>query len=216
MPVRRSLTLVSLAVCFVGVSALQGAAPRDQATPERMPTIIVAVHMPTSDLMVTDLKFRVLFNKEELKAIPLVDFDFAANLSDELVSVLAKDRRAQWRMANSGETKALAPLFEPVGWKAKTFPLPTPEADRVFLVRAAYGAFLRPLSKRIWVKLELRLAERESGKVLWRNTLSEDSSLPDTLEDIQADNQKVLKEHLNKLMEAAATKVATQVAKSKI
>jgi len=180
------------------------------------PTAMIAVNMQTTDLLVTDMKYRVLFNKREQKAIPLTDFDFAANLQDELHSTLANDKRFQWRPAKAAEKDALAPLFAPATMKAKSLPAPAVEADRVLLVSPSYVAFIHAMRKFIQVGVALRLVDRRTGRVLWKKTLSERTGLPDTLEDMQADNQKVLKETLNKVMDQITPKVRAYVVASKM
>jgi hypothetical protein len=190
---------------------LLSAAPSAAQTP----SVVLAVHMPSTDLQVVDMKFRVMFNKREHKTIPLNDFDFSANLQGELADTLASDPRARWRAATASEIESLTPLFSPASLKAKSLP-PVPAADRVLLVGAAYGAFIHAMRKFIEVDVAVRFVDGKTGKVLWKKRVRERSKLPDTLEDMQADNQKVLKETLNRLMDVLVPKVKTQLLAAKL
>jgi len=201
----------ALAVWAAGGLAAQGSgsvAPADQTG---SPRVVIDVSMATKDMLVTDQKYRVMFNKLEQKSIPLTDFDFASNLGDELQLTLSEDKRAQWRLARSDEQATLASLFGPDSGKKKTYPPPSVEADRILLVDAGYSAFISAVRKYVEVKVGLRMVDRRSGEVLWKKSITEHTGLPDTLEDMQADNQKVLKETLNKAMEQLTPKVKAHI-----
>ena len=186
------------------------------AAAQTAPAAVIAVHMPTTDLQVVDMKYRVFFNKRENKSIPVTDFDFAANLQDELGSVLADDSRVRWRVANSAEAESLKLAFGPNSWKEKTVAIAGVEADRVLLVGTAYGAFIQAIRKFIEVSVALRYVDRKTGKVLWKKSITERTKLPDTLEDMQADNQKVLKETLIKAADALTPKVKAHLRGAKL
>jgi hypothetical protein len=180
------------------------------------PSAVIAVHMPTTDLQVVDMKYRVFFNKRENKSIPVTDFDFAANLQDELGSVLEDDGRVRWRTATAAEAESLKDAFGPTSWKAKTAATPGIEADRVLLVGTAYGAFIHAMRKFIEVSVAMRFVDRQSGKVLWKKSITERTKLPDTLEDMQADNQKVLKETLIKAADDLTPKIKAHLRGAKL
>jgi len=126
---------------FVVISAsAQSAAPKaggpDASKAAVLPRVLVTVHMTTTDLSVTEIKYRGFYNKVEDKFIPLTDYNFAANLTDELVNALVDDQRATWLAAKPDEQTALAACFGPNSWKEKTLTPPSVEADRLLLMEA--------------------------------------------------------------------------------
>lgn len=207
----RRLLVVAAAVGVALICQTRAAAAQSAA-----PTAVIAVHMPTTDLQVIDMKYRVFFNKRENKSIPVTDFDFAANLQDELGSLLADDSRVRWRTAKAGEIESIKDAFGPTAWKAKTAAVPGIEGDRVLLVGASYGAFIQAIRKFIEVSVAMRFVDRKTGKVLWKKSITERTKLPDTLEDMQADNQKVLKETLIKAADALTPKVQAHLRGAKL
>lgn len=173
-----------------GLSAGQGARPK----------VLIAVQMTSNDLTVTDMKYRVMFNKRETKAIPVTNFDFAGNFGDEIESGLVDDKRFQWKLASGGDRETLLPFFGPDNWKKSSFPAPAVQADRLLLVAPTYVALISGVRKFVEVDAAVRMADSKSGRILWKKTFRDRTGLPDTLEDMQAENQKVLKETLNKIM----------------
>jgi hypothetical protein len=175
--------------------------------------VVIAVHMPTTDLLIQDTKYRVMWGSSEQKTIPVSGFDFASNLGDELRSTLTDDGRAVWRVATSAEQETLSPLFKPDVSKRGSFPLPAIDADRALLVETTYGAFIG-LRKWVQVTATLLMADTKTGRTIWRAQFLESTGLPDTLENMQADNQKMLKETINKVMEKFVTKTKKQILKA--
>lgn len=189
------------------------------ATPDQAaagpPQVIVAVLAPNA-LIVTDIKFRVFYNKSEVKHIPLQDYDFDANLTDELLAALGEDKRAAWRAATPAEEEAFAPYFQP---KVKTEQVRLPEtirADRLLLVQAGCDGFLHSTQKWVRVSATARLVDRPSGRTLWKKSVGKRSGLPAPLEELQLENQKALKELLNKLMEQVVAEIKAESVKKKV
>jgi len=180
------------------------------------PQVLVAVLVPNNALVVTDIKFRVFYNKSEVKHIPLQDYDLDANLTDELLVALSEDKRAAWRAATPEEEEAFAPYFQP---KVKTEQVRLPESiggDRLLLVQAGCDGFLHSTQKWVRVSATARLVDRASGRTLWKKSVGKRSGLPAPLEELQLENQKALKELLNKLMEQMVAELKAEAAKKKV
>jgi hypothetical protein len=209
---------------FVAISAsAQEAAEKtggaDASKATVLPRVVVMVHMARTELAVQDIKYRGFYNKAEQKFIPLADYNFAANLADELVGALADDRRATWAVPGPDEQKALAACIGanwPDWWRHKTATLPPLEADRLLAIGARYEAFVQALVKRLDVIVTFQMVDRTTGRVLWKKTMLEGMKLPGTIEELQVDNQKGLKEALNKLAEQMAPKMRQHIAKQRI
>ena len=86
--------LIAAFACFVvvGVAAAQ------------QPATVVAVQLQSPDFSVIEKKYGVFFNKTEVKKIPLIDYDFKAALTDELMNALADDTRMRLRQPTDKET----------------------------------------------------------------------------------------------------------------
>lgn len=178
--------------------------------------VVISARMASNDLQVLDIKYRVFYNKFENKFIPLTDFNFAANLTDELINALADDKRAAWRGSTPEEHQTLEACYTPKWWKSKTIPPPGIEGDRVLLINVAYSASIHFTGHRLDVSVAVQMSDRKSGRVLWKKLFVEKGEVPGTLEAIQADNQKLLKEALNKLMEQVVPKIKQHIAQSQI
>jgi hypothetical protein len=186
------------------------------ATQAGVPQVIVAMKMATEDLVVMDIKFRGVYNKIENKYIPLTNYDFAGNASDELLTSLAADRRATWRRAKPEEMEKLEACFGPKYWKQDPLPQVQVDGDRLLLIGVAYSSTLHVTAQRLFLSIGVRMADRQSGKVLWKQGFNKRMGLPGKLEDLQAENQKGLKEALNKLMEEIIPEIKEHIARSKI
>jgi hypothetical protein len=206
-----------LAALFTALSlAAQKADTSTPPLPAATPQVVISAHMASNDLQVLDIKYRVFYNKFENKFITLTDFDMAANLTDELLNALADDKRVAWRGATADERQKMEACYGPKSWKEKTVTLPPIEAERVLLINAAYSASIHFSGHRLDLAVALRMADRKTGRILWKKVINEKGELPGTLEEIQKDNQKPVKEALNKLMEQVVPKVKQHIAQSQL
>lgn len=180
------------------------------------PRVLLTVHMKSTDLRVLDIKFRGFYNKIEDKYIPVTDFNFAANFADELVAALADDRRATWVGAKPDEQKMLEACFGPDWWKQKKVTPPAVEADRLLLISSEYMASTAAIGHQLTLGAAMQMVDRTTGQVLWKKALGEGMKLPGTIEELQADNQKRLKEALNKLAEQIVPKIKQHLAQQKM
>jgi len=180
--------------------------------PIQAPQTIVAVQLQSPDFTVFEMKYRVFFNKSEIKKIPLVDYDFKAALTDELMNSLAEDTRMKWRLPSDKETMDVFAVL-----KKKTA-LPPVESDRVLLVGVQdFGAFLADLAAdKFYIIAQFKLIDRATGKKLWEKKVYERTDFDGKLKDMQADNQKGLKVGINKVLEKIIRKVAADMRLAKI
>ena len=124
--------LILIALCFMTF---------DIAVAQQ-PVTVVAVQLKSPDFTVMELKYRVFWNKAEVKKIPLLDYDFKAALSEELLNALAEDTRMKWRLPLATET------IDVFGVRKKKAQLPPLGSNRVLLVGVEdFGAFLADLSR---------------------------------------------------------------------
>jgi hypothetical protein len=194
--------LVLIALCF---------ATFDLAAAQS-PVTVVAVAVKSPDLTVKEMKYRVFFNRTEVKKIPLLDYDFKSALGDELLSALAEDTRMEWRPL--AETEAID-VFAVQQKKAQ---LPALEADRVLLVGVEdFGALLFDLAAdKFYLEAKFKLIERATGKKLWEKKLLVTEGLDGKLKDLQADNQKALKIGVNKVLERITRKMVADLRLARI
>lgn len=196
----RYLMLVALCFMAVGTAAAQ------------QPTAVVVVGLKSPELTVKELKYRVFYNKAEVKKISLLDYDFKAALGDELLTALAEDTRMKW-LPQSG-TEAID-VFAVQKNKARLPPL---EADRVLLVGVEdFGAFLADLAAdKFYLQAKFKLIDRATGKKLWEKKLFVTEDLDGKLKDLQADNQKGLKLGVNKVLERVTRKIVADLRVARI
>jgi hypothetical protein len=206
------LATLSTALSLAAQKADTSTAPQPATTPQ----VVISARMASNDLQVLDIKYRLFYNKFENKFITLTDFNMAANLTDELLNALVDDKRATWRGTTADERQKLEACYGPKSWKEKAVTLPPIEADRVLLINAAYSASIHFSGHRLDLAVALRMADRKTGRILWKKVIIEKGELPGTLEEIQADNQKPVKEALNKLMEQVVPKVKQHIAQSQL
>lgn len=194
--------LIAAFACFVvvGVAAAQ------------QPATVVAVQLQSPDFSVIEMKYRVFFNKTEVKKIPLIDYDFKAALTDELMNALAEDTRMKWRQPSEKETMDVFLVLK------KKAQLPPLEADRVLLVGVQdFGALLADLaSDKFYIMAQFKLVDRATGKKLWEKKIYERTDFDGKLQDMQAENQKGLKVGINKVLEKITRKVVADLRQARI
>jgi hypothetical protein len=196
---RLSLSTIFLCLTAGGVAVAQ-------------PSTVVVVQLQSPDFTVMEMKYRVFFNKGEIKKIPLVDYDFKAAFIDELMNALAEDTRMKWRLATDKETFEVFPVLK------KKAALPPIEADRVLLVGVQdFGALLADLAAdKFYVLAQFRLVDRATGKKLWEKKVYERTDFDGKLKDMQAENQKGLKVGINKVLEKVMRKLAAEMRAARI
>ena len=196
----RYLMLVTLCFMAFNIAAAQ------------QPVTVVAVQLKSPDLTVKELKYRVFWNKAQIKKLPFIDYDFKSALSDELLNALAEDTRMKWRPAAANET---IDVFAVMKKKAQLPPL---EADRVLLVGVEdFGAFLPDLARdKFYLLAKFKLIDRATGKKLWEKKLFVNEGLDGKLKELQADNQKALKIGINKVLERVTRKMVADLRLARI
>lgn len=220
----RSLFLLLIAISLSFVLEANTAVPLTSSSFDRAasafstvawpsaPNAVVAVHLQSPDFTVRELKYRVFYNKGEVKRIPLTGYDFKAAFTDELMNALAAEKRLAWRQPAANET------IDVVGLLAGKVSPPQLEADRLLLVNITeYGAWLADLAAdKFYLMAQFKLVERANGKKLWEKKLFERIDLTGKVADMQADNQKGLKEGINKVLEQVCAKLVAEMQKAKI
>lgn len=182
-----------------------------QAGAAQQPQTAVAVQLQSPDFSVIEMKYRVFFNKTEVKKIPLIDYDFKAALTDELMNALAEDTRMKW-LPLANET------LDVFAVQKKKAPLPPLEADRVLLVGVEdFGALLADLAAdKFYMRAKFKLIDRATGKKLWEKSVFEREDFDGKLKDMQAENQKGLKIGINKVLEKVTRKVVADMRQARI
>lgn len=210
---RGILSWLLLAAVSVPVLAQQPSAP--SAAPSTT-QVVVVVNMRTKDLAVVDHKYRVFFNKYELKYIPVQDYDLPTAVKEEVLNALSEDGRAHWRAATAEETVDPAVLADDK--KRTPEAMAAVKADRVLVVDVfSFQVFISGLARdRIGIYTQLWLLEPSTGRKLWKKRLHDDIDLPAKLDELQADNQKKLKEALNKILEEYGRKLRAKVGEEKL
>ena len=178
-----------------------------QQSVSNAPSAVVAVQLQSPDFTVFQMKYRVFYNKGEIKKIPLVDYDFKAAFTDELMNALAEETRLKWRLPTEKETMDVFAVLK------KKAPLPPSEADRVLLVGVHdFGALIADLAAdKFYIFAQFKLIDRASGKKLWEKKLYERTDFDGKLKDMQADNQKGLKVGVNKVLEKVTRKLVAEL-----
>ena len=144
------------------------------------PNAVVAVHLQSPDFTVRELKYRVFYNKGEVKHVPLTGYDFKAAFTDELMNALAAEKRLAWRQPSANE------VIDVVGLLGGKVSPPQLEADRLLLVNIAeYGAWLADLAAdKFYMMAQFKLVERATGKKLWEKKLFERIDLEGKIADM--------------------------------
>ena len=216
-PHRKTLSTL---LCLVFILTMSPPArPQQPNAPPAAPSspqIVVVVNMRTKDLAVVDHKYRVFFNKFEVKYIPVQGYDLPAAVKDEVLNALSEDGRARWRAATAEETVDPAVLADDK--KRTPEAMAAVKAERVLVVDVfSFQAYISGLARdRIGIYTQLWLLEPSTGRKLWKKGLRNDIDLPAKLDELQADNQKKLKEALNKILEDYGRKVKTKVGEQKL
>ncbi len=181
-----------------------------------VPQVVVVFNLASSDLSVIDHKYRVFFNKYERKNLPIEGYDLVGAIRDEVMNMLAADKRFQWRLATDADQLDAAQLADEKHRTPQM--LSSAQADRVLVVDVdGFGAFITGLAKdRMEVAADVTMLDRASGRKLWKTKIWEKVPFSGDLEKLQADNQKELKEGINSLIEKACQKLQTKVAESKV
>lgn len=200
MRTTQRLTLLTLCLMAFGTAAAQ------------QPVAVVAVGLKSPDLTVMEMKYRVFYNRTEIKKISLLDYDFRGALSDELLNALAEDTRMKWRPQSANEA---IDVFAVQKRKVKLPPL---EADRVLLVGVEdFGASLYSLAAdSFYLEARFTLIDRATGKKLWEKKIHVTEDLDGKLRDLQADNQKGLKTGINKVLERITRKMVAELRRARI
>lgn len=192
-------------------SEFPSAAPAQVSAPD----VAVSIWMPSKDFTLQEIKYRGLYNQFQTKAIPMPDFDFAANLRAELIDQFKKDTRAKWRASTAEEDKAFAAYFPAV--KPDKVKLPdSVTCDRVLLITAAYGGVTHVSGDRYLLSATLRMVDRKTGRQLWEKGFTEREGMNGKLDELQAENQRGLKEGINRVMDVLTPKISAHVAKQKL
>lgn len=176
---------------------------------------LVSIHLQSPDFLVRDMKYRVFYLKQEQKTIPLQDYDFGAALTDELVNVLAEDKRSTWRAPGAEEKLLLAPYFDA---KKRQGAPPSVKADHLLLVDVEeYGGFVTQLGKdKFYIIARLRLLDASTGREIWgKGHMRERIDLPGKISELEADNQKGLKEGMNQVLEQFSRQVKDKISGAK-
>jgi hypothetical protein len=178
----------------------------------QQPTAVIAVGLKSPDFTVRELKYRVFYNKAEVKKLSLLDYDFKAALGDELLNALAEDTRMKWRTQSGQEA------IDVIAVQKKKAQLPPLEADRVLLVGVEeFGAFIFDLvPDKFYLHVKFKLIDRATGKKLWEKSLFVREDLDGKLKELEADNQKGLKIGVNKVLERITRKMAADLRLARI
>ena len=191
--VRPALLPVIFATCLL--TGATGAAPAAG------PKVLVVVHLREPDFIVNEMKYRVFYNQGEIKKIPLTDYDFKVAFTDELLNALTGDSRAEWVASTGKEGIDVLSVLD-----KKTSAPAGLEADRLLLVDIQQdGALVADsAADKSTLLLRMRLTDKAGTKKLWEKRWYERVDLPGKVAALQADNQKGLKEGVNKLVEQIA------------
>jgi hypothetical protein len=205
-----SVVFFLTAACFA-VSA----APPDQQTAAGAPfkpKVLVVVQLREPDFTILEMKYRVFYNKGETKKIPLTDYDFKVAFTDELLNALTEDSRAEWIEATGEEGIDVVKVWD----KKATVPAGV-AADRLLLVDIVqYGALVADLAAdKFTLHIRMRLTDKTGRQTLWEKGWFERNDLPGKVADLQADNQKGLKEGINQLVEEICQKIRLEIKKAR-
>ena len=186
--------------------------PQDAPVAPAKPKVLVVVQLRDPDFTVLEMKYRVFYNKGETKKIPLTDYDFQVAFTDEMLNALAEDHRAEWVEATGQEGIDVVKVWS----KKATVPAGV-AADRLLLVDIIqYGAFVADLAAdKFMLQIRMRLTDKTGRQKIWEKKWFETNDLPGKVADLQADNQKGLKEGINKLVEEICQKIRLEIKKAR-
>jgi hypothetical protein len=170
--------------------------------------VVVVVNLQEKDFVsMTGIRMR-------RRMIPLVDFDFKAAFTQELMDRLAADKRMQYRLAKPEDNiPPLPPSRDHYALPAKVYKSTIPanlDANLVLQVQIdAVGATTALGLTNYLIEGTMVMLNRQ-GKALWfqTNYVGDSSTFPDwqigvegSVDDHQSDNQKLMKENINKIIE---------------
>ena len=208
------IALILGAFCLAAAGFVLAVPEDPQAAPvaPAKPKVLVVVQLRDPDFTVLEMKYRVFYNKGETKKIPLTDYDFKVAFTDELLNALAEDRRAEWIEATGQEGIDVVKVWS----KKATVPAGV-AADRLLLVDIVqYGALVADLAADSFtLHIRMRMTEKTGRQKLWEKGWYERNDLPGKVAELQADNQKGLKEGINKLMEEICQKIRLEIKKAR-
>lgn len=174
------------------------------------PLTLIGVNLRSPDFQLRSIQFRVFYNKFEAKTVPLSDYDFGAALADEMKTVFSEGKKSAWSVATPEENLFVASYFD-VKKKQGNLP-PSVKADRLLLLDVIeYGALVGPVDK-FYIRAELRLIDRNSGRQIWKKGMFERIDLDGKMEELQADNQRGLKKGINDVLEKFARRAREKMA----
>lgn len=205
---------LSLVLC-AGPAAFAQAPPAPGKAPEKTavtkPKTLVAVHLREPDFAIWELKYRVFYNKVETKHLPIADYDFKTAFTDELLNALEGDKRTEWVMATGEEKMDLIAVYD-----KKTSPPASLSTDRILLVDVyQYGAQVSNLAAdKFYLIARLKIVDKSGRRKFWEKKFFERIPLPGKIADLQADNQKALREGINTLIGQIAGKVFMEIRKA--
>ena len=203
------LRRAALLTLFIAAPLLaQTKAPASPSVPQ----VAVVINLRSSELTVIDAKYRVFYNKFEKKTLPIQGYDLRSAIQDEVMTRLAEDKRFQWRMASDDDQLDPVKLADEKHRTAEM--VSTPKADRVLLVDVwGFGAWVTALAAdRMDAGFDFVMLDRATGRKLWKHRIVERIKFSGDLQKLQADNQKELKEGVNKLIENVCQKMKTKIA----
>jgi len=212
---RRIIPSVFFLICLIFLIPARSApirTPIDQLAPKTNASAVIAVKVGSPDFLVRQTGYKVLYSKHETKIIPITGYDFKSAFTDELLNALSEDNRMAWREASAEEGINVVAVWN------KEMKLPTLEAERVLLIYIQeYGAYdyskITIGGDKFFMIVRFRLLDRATGKRLWEKKLEERVDLKGELAELQADNQKGLKEGINRALENLCAKVAAAILK---
>lgn len=213
---RTSVCVASLlgALFLAAVGPVMAVPGDPQAAPiaPAKPKVLVVVQLRDPDFTVLEMKYRVFYNKGETKKIPLTDYDFKVAFTDEMLNALADDHRAEWVEATGQEGIDVVKVLD----KKAAVPAGV-AADRLLLVDIIqYGALVADLAAdKFTLYLHMRMTDKTGRQKIWDKKWYERIDLPGKVADLQADNQKGLKEGVNKLVEDICKKIQLEIKKAR-
>ncbi len=203
--------------CIVLVMAVCAPLLAQQPTAPAAPQVLVAVKLRDPNFRILHIKFRAFYNKFENNVVPLTDYDLAASASDEIMNALSGDARARWRLATTDEKMYTESYFDE---KTAQGNLPASiAADRLLLVDiGGFSLSTHSTAHRMFAVGALKMIDRPSGRILWKKGVVHklEGYKGHTDEELLADNQKMLKELLNKLIEEFSVEIKKKVAENPI
>jgi hypothetical protein len=179
-----------------------------QVTGEEKPKILVAINVRSPDFIVRKQEFKIVYAQMQNNHIPLLNYDFKAALTDELILKLNEDTRYQWQLAAESDGIEVQKLMDD-----KKLKPPTKEGFKYLLMVdvTEYGAVLNWLHKVSYIAANLRLVDPATGKKIWSQSKGDDPGreyhrlprvkLPKPIAELQTNNQAELKEIVNQTIE---------------